>query len=243
MNEGQRAFSEKDAAEILQRAAKLQEHEEAKGYTPGITLDELARIATEAGIDPKYLGQALSSPVPIEGSPRLLGMGLEVDRVYEGELDPDDFDAVIECLGVGKKQMVRQVGRSVTGQVQAGLAMATMEITARNGRTRLRVKSSPFVAYFATLHWMGILGIVLGASTGARLGPVMGALVGLLMLSVGLVSFWFAGQAGRKSTDQLVSKLDQAIRGAIADRHGIAATQASAIAEEEAAQLRLGAGS
>lgn len=58
MSGGKRIFSEQEASEILQRAAKLQEEdrESDPAYTPGITAEELERIAHEAGIDPNFCG-------------------------------------------------------------------------------------------------------------------------------------------------------------------------------------------
>lgn len=209
--ERKHTYSEKEAAELLQRAARLQESVAERDYTPGVSFEELQRIAHEAGIDPKYLDQAVQVQSS-EPKQAFFGMVEEYDKVIEGELDPDDFDAILEVFGVGmKRQQMRQVGRSLIGQTTAGLSMVHLEVSSRNGRTRIRGKSTPFIAYFATLHWMGILGIILGASTGESSGAVAGMAVGLTLLIAGLLSFYLLGKASTRSARTLVGKVEERV--------------------------------
>lgn len=119
-------------------------------YTPGITFDELQRIATEAGIDPKVLEQALN-----EGSTpkEKAKWPFEIERVLHGELAADDFDVVLEALGPAHRRYpVTQVGRTLSGTVWTGTGMTTVQVSSRSGRTRLSMKANPFFSFFTVLY-------------------------------------------------------------------------------------------
>ena len=133
MPEGRRVFSEEQAADILQRAARLQEAENSgTPYTPGITEAELMRIATEAGIDPSFLGKALDGMTEPERKERLLKFVNEAVRVVDGELDPEDFDLVVDGLPTHsnnkKGRTLTQIGRQVSGTVWVKNSHANLEV-------------------------------------------------------------------------------------------------------------------
>lgn len=237
MAERKRTYSEQEAAELLQRAAKLQESSSERSYTPGVSIEELERIALEAGIDPKFLELAIGNDVAPPKS-QFLGMVEELDRVVEGELDPGDFDEVLAVLGPGmKRQQMRQVGRSLMGATTVGSSMVHVEVTSRNGRTRIRTRSTPFIAYFATLHWMGILGIILGAQLGESRGWLMGTVVGTVLLAMGFVSFTMLGRLGVAKSRELVDKLEDRVKELVGSHF---APQSAAL-ETAAPEVRLDA--
>jgi hypothetical protein len=145
LTERNRVYSEQEASEILQKAAKLQEAQiVGPDYTPGVTLDELRRIAEEAGIDPKVLDQALADgSQPIEKAK----WPFEIERVLDGELAPDDFDLIQTAIGAGT-----QVGRTLNATVWTGTGMTSVMVSSRNGRTRLSMKANPFFSLFFVLY-------------------------------------------------------------------------------------------
>jgi hypothetical protein len=145
LTEPNRVFSEQEASEILQKAARMQEAEGVNpNYTPGITMDELQRIAAEAGIDPKVLERAI-----LEGSTakEKAKWPFEIERVLDGELEPGDFDLVQTSLG-----SATQVGRTLNTTIWTGTGMSTVLVSSRNGRTRLSLKANPFFSLFFVLY-------------------------------------------------------------------------------------------
>ena len=109
-------FSEQEVTQIIRRAAELSaKAPESPTYTPGITRSELEKIASEIGVDPKSLQQAIlesrESNVKSEG----FTFAPVYERVVEGELDPDEFDLVTDFIHTFGRfdPGVTQVGRSV----------------------------------------------------------------------------------------------------------------------------------
>ncbi len=152
---GKRIFSEQEASEILQRAAKLQEddRDSHSSYTPGITEDELERIAHEAGIDPNFLRRAMEKAI---------------QRQYKGN----------------HQGGIQQIGRRIFGNVMCGPAIGKMNITSRNGRTRIEVRTGPFMPLFITLYpafLLSVFAVGIGATEGA---PAIGIAIALLLSRV-----------------------------------------------------------
>gem|GEM_PF-4872441 len=57
--------------------------------TPGITAEELERIAHEAGIDPNFLRRAMEKATPAEKTNTKVQLEQVFERVVEGEIEPD----------------------------------------------------------------------------------------------------------------------------------------------------------
>lgn len=146
--EPNRVFSEQEAAEILQRAVSLAD--QTAGYTPGVTLEELQRIASEAGLPADALRKALTeheSRVPAGGKPT---PGAAVERVLEGELRPEDFDIALDGLRIRRHRRagIEQVGRTLRAGIWYGTQMMEIHLTSRNGRTRISVRPQVFRSVF-----------------------------------------------------------------------------------------------
>ncbi len=209
MSPGKRVFSEKEAAEIVQRAVALQESagDHARAYVPGVTLDELKRIAEEAGIDPKYIEVALESQVR-EGQKGPLHFTEEFERVVDGELPPEDFDVVMEHVRSANTQRpLVQVGKSLQGQIWTGWGLASLNVSSRNGRTRIHVKSNAFLPFMTTMYPC-LIGSIIASAAMAERGLVLAGLgVAAGVLSAGLVGFKAllnkGHDAARKATDRL----------------------------------------
>ncbi|MCW5942911.1 MAG: hypothetical protein KIS66_11810 [Fimbriimonadaceae bacterium] len=213
MDGPKKVFSEQEAAQIVQRAVHLQESaSEGRGYVPGITYDELRRIAEEAGIDSRFLDQAVregNAPVSHRG---LLHFTETFERVIEGELAPEDFDVVMEHLHTGgRNSQVMQIGRMLKGNTYTGWGMASIAVASRNGRTRLSVKSNAFVAFFVSLY-PAIIGSVIAASAMGERGLVAQGLgVAACLLATGAIGFRamlrMNHKAARALTDRLETKI------------------------------------
>lgn len=212
--ESNRVFSEKEAAEILQRAARLQESSGSSVYAAGITLDELHRIASEAGIDPTYIKKALDGPK--QTTTRILNVVEETERVIDGELRPDAMDEFAEIIAkYGRVQQATQIGRTFSGYITGGTLYAKVDLTSRNGRTRLKVKSLPLMAYLIGLHIPLILGIALGASSMGRLGSTAGLAIMAGFFAVGAVLFTLLAKVGIERSRKLADEIEEALTGVL----------------------------
>ncbi len=170
MDKPKRIFSEKEAADLVLRAAKLKE--ETPEYVAGLTYDELTKMALELGVEEQYLTQALSERERGGGARREESRGFfgfefnrSFDAVVEGEIPPENFDVVLGSLasqqpvrGVGMGRVMRrrraqlnpvQIGRSLKGGMQEGIGSATFEMSSRNGRTKLSATSSAILPMVA----------------------------------------------------------------------------------------------
>lgn len=198
MDNKPRIFSEQQAADLILKAAKLQEEApvDEGGYVPGLTLEELKRMAKELGVEEAYLLQALNSVeqhTESQKTKKFLGIewGSEYDYVLEGELDPQNFDVVAEELSPNNFKLPAhhrggtvQVGRSLTGTVTEGLGYATMKMTSRKGRTRLNFKTNAWLPFFATLYPAFIISFVAIGSAAENGGlaiavPIVAAALGI----------------------------------------------------------------
>ena len=208
-----RVFSEQEASEIMQRAVRLQESSKlGEGYTPGVTLEELTRIAEEAGIDARFLDKAVAGIDTEEKSTiGVFNLTEEFERVVEGEMDPEDFDKILHLVRKDGKGGLMQVGRTLTGQATAGVHVVRIDVESRNGRTRVKVKYIPLTAYFIGLH----LPIILSATAigpSIQLGyPWLGVATIVAMLGIGTGVFRWLVKTGRKAAKQLTSKIVEAI--------------------------------
>ncbi|MCB0826247.1 MAG: hypothetical protein KDC26_08660 [Armatimonadetes bacterium] len=219
MSERKRIFSEQEAADLLIKAAKLQEEQPNETtYTAGLTYDELMRMAKELGVDEKYLSQVLNQTVASGSQAEVkkwLGMvtKAELERVVDGELPPEKFDILMEELmlndpiaSTGMQNMIQQVGRSIQGKIRTKTGYASFQITSRNGRTRIKTKLQPFLNFFATFYPANIICLFpMIASANGKLSWLLtlGLLGGLNFLA------WIGTRAlTNKSLDALKERTD-----------------------------------
>lgn len=145
-------FSEQEVAKILRRATEITEARNASAYTPGVTLDELERIAQEVGIDPKALEDAIAAKDDVEARKKFMSLLAEAEYVLDGELDPNDYDKVFPDTTLGGKGGLVQVGRSAGFHRAIGLSLTRLSIESRLGRTKIKMRSNPFFAGLLTLY-------------------------------------------------------------------------------------------
>lgn len=201
-------FSEKEASEILQQAARLQEQGGESGYTPGVTWDELVRIATEAGIDKDYLQKALDTPAEAERKHSLFNLIEEQDKVLEGELDTEGLGELMDQVReLVKLQRAQTFGKTIEAQAAKGSVFGTLKVSSKRGRTRISFRQVPFVAYFAGLHAPLILSFISAMAMGIS-GNVLGAiLVPLALLLAGGTVFALVANAGKRKAREIFAKI------------------------------------
>lgn len=214
-----KVYSEKEASEILQKAVALQEAagEAGEAYTPGITIEELRKIAEEAGLDPKFLDLAMTASTQPEPPKKwFLNLVQDHERVIEGELPPDHFDIVLDGVGrAHRKAALRQVGRAVEGQIGKGWGFGWLKLTSRRGRTRLSLRSNCFVPFMTTIYPALIVGAILGsnlAEQGMGLAG-FGTFLGLLMAGFGVFQY------GVKKSHEAFAKLADDLEARIEDEN------------------------
>lgn len=206
----QKIYTEKEATEILKRASTL---EEPSDYQPGISHDELVRMAEEMGIDRASLERVLRNQPPETRSAFSSLFRETYEHVVEGELDPNDLDLLVEALNgknLNAQQPLRQVGRTLQGNTMVGPGQYNINVSSRNGRTRIQAQTT------------NILGIVLGAELGiftmvgalAALNttgnPVFGA-VAAAGLAAGYGFFHWMGQSGSRKGREAFERLCRAV--------------------------------
>ncbi len=232
MSDKPRMFSEKEAAELVVKAAKLQEDSNSgSDYSPGISMDELMRMAQDVGVDEHYLREALRGTPEAHQTAgfRFLGVPLstEFERIVDGELAPENFDLISEqffkpgsfggrARGLGQGLVPMQVGRTMQGQVQSGTAFGPLRVTSRNGRTRIWAKQTMFVPFMTAMYPSLLVSFILTMATFASAKhPIpyeVGATVIGAILTVGSLVFRRMLQGGTEKMKILVDSAADAIR-------------------------------
>lgn len=237
----QRVFSEQEVMQIMRRAVELTEAGTASTYTPGITLTELERIAEEVGVAPDALRRAIIEGASPESKKGPLHLTEEFERVVEGEIDPTQFDILLEGIrpfARAGSSGVSQVGRSVSISHWTGVNQAKINVTSRNGRTRLKVKSNSLFPGLMALYPGFVASLLTVASMAERgmgwLGAAIGA--GIMLLATGV--FRLLTKSGHRRAEQLADSMRERIALAIATQGPVVTTST---AEEQATiEQRLG---
>lgn len=208
MPQHRQLFSEAEVTEILKAAVRLEEDDASRHvYAPGVTAEELTRIAAEVGIDPQHLEEAIRRHSAGEGAVR--ETATEIERVVEGELDPDDFDVMFESLGKtsGRHPPVHQFGRTVRAQVMAGGGVVGLEVTSRNGRTRIRSTYTPAIQVMGTIYPASLAAIGTGIALATAGMPFLAAASALALLGGSIFAFKKWTRHSRKQQRELVERL------------------------------------
>jgi hypothetical protein len=210
--EPRRVYSEGEAAELLKRAAELQEASGHEAYQPGVTWDDLVEIAKDAGIDQAWLERAtIASPAAKERHKGLLNYSVE--RVVEGELPSDKFDVILETarpMRSGKSQPT-QVGKTLQSRTWMGWNAGQIEVSSRKGRTRIKVGANAAIPYLMAVHIPFVAAIISLANLSALgLAPIGLAIAGSLLLAAGFL-FQFIMKKSREQADQLVDRIAEAV--------------------------------
>jgi hypothetical protein len=183
-------FSEQEATDIIRAAVELQERlKSGDDYTPGLTREELMRMAAEMGLSEEAMRQAIAARGQIQPADKVGFWTQQFSRVIDRELKPEDFDLVGGTITVtgNKSGTLKQIGRTLSGTVSGGISYATLDVTSRNGRTRIALKSHPLIAFIFTAYPAIALGSILGLSLASGGNPFLGGLAALAAAGAG----WF----------------------------------------------------
>jgi len=201
-------FSEQEVSQILQHAVRLQEEAEGSEYTPGVTYDELVRIADEAGIDRSCLERALAAPQTTVPKHSLFNLIEEQDKVLEGELDDDGLSELMDQVRrLVKLNRAQTFGKSIEAEAFGGGVCGTLKVSSKRGRTRIGLRQTPFIAYFAGLHVPLVASIPVALGLGFHGNLLAAVLVPLAMLTAGGSVFYAVAQAGKRKARELFAKI------------------------------------
>jgi len=227
MDPGDRVFSEKEASEIVQRAVRLHEQalESSSPYTPGITAGELVRIAMEIGVDPKFVEQAMIEGPGLESRKGVLHLTEEFEKVIQGELDPSRFDIVLDELKLMNRHQgvgAAQVGRTLQATHWTGVSQAQVQVTSRNGRTRVNVKSNCLFAWLFALHPAFIGSVIALAVTGEEGMIAAGFAIAAVLGIAGWTGFRTLLKKGHQRAGELAERLSRTIAEETASPRAVA---------------------
>lgn len=216
MPEDRKVFSEQEVSAVVRRAIELQEQAGQESYTPGVTSEELARVAKELGIEAKYLQQAVNEAGSTESRKGPLNLTEEFERVVDVEISPDDYDVLLKHLRPtgNRGNSFNQVGRTLTGQTWTGCSFAGFEITSKKGRTRIKMKSNPLFAWLVSIHPATIATIGILGGFGGHGKIWLGLLIASTLLFVAWLAFQTLLKAGHKKARLVTDRLAEAIADA-----------------------------
>lgn len=216
-----RTYSEEEVAALLERTAELQvQTARRQEHRPGLTLEELAAVAGEAGLDPALLRQAaaeLDEPgrTLFESSTGTTSTHLFVERWVPGPLVPEAWEDVVAELrhqfdtdlggmfgmpgyGVGSAE---QVGRTVEWK-HTSMAGIETRVMIRPRGDGLRIRLSQRVGLGSSLAEAFIYGTILAFFSALIVGAFAssepaGFVAFVLGLCLGVPATLYADRAWR----------------------------------------------
>ena len=202
----ERFVSEQEAGRILEKAARLQEasRDGGDGSSPGISISELERIAAEAGIDATFLKSALAEPVPPNVKRSFLGQVEEREAVIEGELSEDGWEGINEFLiKQGRFLTLTSTPRNKSiRMLEFWLSDSKLDVTSRNGRTRVSLRQPEGLVLFAGLFGPLMVSLVLLVSFFNAGRPLWLALSFVAALGLGVfLTGYFLRRTRRKGLE------------------------------------------
>lgn len=221
-------FSEKEVADIVLQATKLQEDAPAHeaSYAPGFSRDEILKMAEDLGIEPRYIEEAMrrrTTSTENEGGFKLLGAPFSAtfERIVDGDVESEDFDLLLEdfaATGPRGQAVHTQVGRAVNSRIARGLAFGNVTIRSRDGRTRIMAKQTAFIPFMTTLYPALLGGLVAGIPLMAKGSiPVVWGLAGITtLMTAAFLGFRALAKIGvnqmRKIVDSMADRASEVAR-------------------------------
>lgn len=177
---GDRTFSEREVAQIIERAVERQSDAYRDVPEAGLTMEEIERVGRDVGIDPRHL-RAAAAEVAAGGA----GGGgrsqtnthVVVERWLEGPLSLTAWEETVGMLqdrfgldagylsGRSAAGSVSQVGNTYEWTHTSGLGVQTrVTVSARGNRTRLRLSQLVGIARSEVEGplWGAVLTLILG---------------------------------------------------------------------------------
>jgi hypothetical protein len=207
----ERHFSEAEVAQVIRRAAELQERL-APSDSPrphGMAERELVRIAGELGLEERFVMEAISDSATFAvGDKGGLGsLDRTLERTAAGLPGSKAFEIALDEFGpsVGIQSGPTTVGDTMTYQSMVGLSHCEMLVNKVVRRTRVKVGVSTFLPIIAVALPALLAVGVIGGVVGEQLGPAIGWTVGLIGV---LADFFVTKRVIRWSNMKVVEKLE-----------------------------------
>lgn len=173
-SDGEKIFGDRETATILQKAAELQA--QRGGRSSGLTLEELRQVASEAGIEPHLVDEALAElrrprelPAPAARKARRGEMRWEQRVELPVRLDNEDVRAVLAHLEAefGENGKITELScGTVWTQYRLRHGHTHAAIEAKETGTRLHVVLDRSTQRKFTRRVGGVIGSVIGGILG-----------------------------------------------------------------------------
>jgi len=210
-------FSEGEVGDLMRRAAELQEQGSSAGYVPGVTYAEIAKMASEIGIDAKYLELAIQE----RKSPDLASQSREkyptIERIFPIELQPENMDIITEYIkplsvatasGTMSGSLV-QVGRTLRGQAACTWANPEFRVTSRDGRTKVVVTSDKGTPIGLTCLWIiPLIAVIVMLAKGVL---IPAAALGVLSIALAIWSYHGLVRKSGEMTYEVANSIEKSI--------------------------------
>mgnify|MGYP001820738624 CR=1 FL=1 len=231
-----RLYGEQEIGRILKRATELQHQEPTAPTAAGVSLQELEEIASEAGIDPRYLRRAaLEVDSGLHDSSiwtRVVGDEIVLVRelTLPGELSEDGFERIVSVIQTHSKEHGQPslLGQTLTWRAETASKTRTIQIvvTSRDGHTQIRLEEN--------LTQLAV-GLFAGTTSGfgVGLGVGVGVPMGTALLGSGL--FAIAAPIGALGISYIAARA--IYRSIVQGRSRRIATLFGAVVEETRASI------
>ncbi len=147
----ERRFTEKQVAQIVQRAAEIQSEKPGGTGTPGdgVTEGEVFRVGRELGLGARAVDQAMRE-MAVSGSDT--GTSRSFARDIERTILNEDTDAVVAAVveEFVPTSTVVHLGSGLSYTAQVGATQCAVHVSARGARSTLRIRTSAIFAGLAT---------------------------------------------------------------------------------------------
>ena len=232
-----RHYSEKETAKILRKAAEIQSRRGTEvGPPEGISAEELQRIGAEVGLDEDSIREALFAAEEDNDDAQTRWLGAppsyEIERVFEGRLSPEQWQALVGELNSTYHQSIEGV---VNGAVHTWLwkgSLGSVHFQAVQTSTSVRLKMTNHIDDGVTVGFILTCCAMLmgggGPWTSKALQVWAAALLSLvIVLGIGLyfrrtTSIWY--HRDRIKTTRVMDRLEDVLRSSAArpDAHSTA---------------------
>lgn len=215
----QRKFSEEEVHALLRYAsARQQEQQQHTRLEEGLTLEEIQRIAEDAGIEPGYLREAvldLQSNEPEGKSNAFLGgpVNFKIERFVEGRLDDEDQALVVSELRKHfpkKNGKYNQLGSMLDWKIGAGTSTINVHLEPVGENTRILWDESMYDTA-VLMHILPFVMVFLSIAVSLKNGAPQMAVASLALLSY-LASRYFYGRFYEKNK----SRAQEAMKNVVA---------------------------
>lgn len=190
--------------DLLRRATELQRTRPSAPAEGGLTLEELEEIASEAGIDPRYVRRAASELAagsrPSSFWSRVAGasLALSFERTVDVEIEASGFEELVplmqtESLGQGSASVV---GRTLTWTSRSDTNTSSQQVVVATGSGETVIRAEERLGGMAAALHGGLIGGVgggVGIGGGVALAASMGSAVLGVAIPLGVIGLSYAG--------------------------------------------------